>query len=172
MKRKTLVLLFSALLVPNALVPAALRAQTATPPSSPPPAAASNNIDNDPAFKKLSPDEQAWVKDVSDRLHKAVAAKDTAAIDQIQKEVAQHTAKNGAPANCVAAPQKKQSVLDRIKAHAQRMAIAQAGKADATIAKKSGGNLDAGAQDATATAIANANQPKTCPPGTVPAPAK
>jgi hypothetical protein len=148
-------------------VPTALRAQTATPPSqSAPPSA--GKLEDDPAFKKLSPEEQAWVRDMTDRLHKAIAAKDTAAIDQIQKEIAQHNAKNGVPAGCVATAPKKPSFLDRLKQYAQRTVIAQAGKADAKIAQKSGGNVDAGAQDATATAISQANQPKPCPAGTAP----
>jgi hypothetical protein len=54
--------------------------------------------------------------------------------------------------------------MDRLKQHAQRTLQAQAGKADAQIARQSKGNVDAGAQDATNAAINQANQPNPCPP--------
>ena len=149
-------------------------------------------LDEDPGFKRLSPEEQAWTRSIFERLDKAIADKDLAAIEQIKRETAQHyqALRDAAPASaplpaapkpaapaivpipktptaqtgCVAAPPKKPSFLDKLKLHAERTLVYQAAKADARIAKQSGGNVDAGTQDATATAVTQANQPKPCTP--------
>jgi hypothetical protein len=64
MKRKTLLLLFSALLVP-------LAARAQTNPSTPPPS--SGSIEDDPQFKRLSPDQQELVRKAMGNLDKAIA---------------------------------------------------------------------------------------------------
>jgi hypothetical protein len=159
-------------------------AQTATP-SSP---------DDDPAFKKLSPQEQAWTRQWTERLNKAIADKDTNAIDQLGQEAQKHLqqaanansaphyvyaannpaatnaqpAKPAAPSPCVAMPPKKQTFLDKLKQHAQRTLEAQAGKADAQINKASKGNVDAGVKDTTTSAVNDANQAAPCPPAKSP----
>lgn len=207
------------------------RAQTATPQPVQHPDNLTTRLDEDPRFKRLSPEEQAWTRNIVERLDKAIANKDLAAIEQIKREAEAHqqalgnkavtattpaplpavprklednpefkklspdqqeqvrnlynavrdaennasTPKPAAPAivpipktppqaGCIAAPPKKPGVLDKLKQHAQRTLAIQAAKADARVAKQSGGNLDAGAQDATTTAMNQANQPKPCPP--------
>ncbi len=192
-------------------------------------------LEEDPRFKRLSPEEQAWTRSIFERLDKAIANKDLAAIEQIKRETVEHqqalrnksvTATTPAPlpavprklednpefkklspdqqeqvrnlynafrdaennaltpkpapaivpipktppqTGCVAAPPKKPGFMDKLKQHAQRTLAIQAAKADARVAKQSGGNVDAGAQDATTTALTQANQPKPCTPAT-PAP--
>jgi hypothetical protein len=229
------------LLIASALLcPLAARAQTPTPQPTQQPDNLTTRLNEDPRFKRLSPEEQAWTRNIVERLDKAIANKDLAAIEQIKREAEQHqqalgnkavTATTPAPlpavprklednpefkklspdeqeqvrnlynafrdaennpsatippkptapaivpipktpppqTGCVAAPPKKPGVLDKLKQHAQRTLAIQAAKADARIAKQSGGNVDAGAQDATTTAM---NQPKPCPPApaTVPKP--
>lgn len=235
MKRKTLLLLISAL-----LLSLAARAQTPTPPTTQQPANLTTRLEEDPRFKRLSPEEQAWTRSIVERLDKAIANKDLAAIEQIKREAVEHqqalrnkavTATTPAPLpavprklednpefkklspdqqeqtrnlynairdaennpaatippkpaappivpipktppqnGCVAAPPKKPGFMDKLKLHAQRTLAIQAAKADARVAKQSGGNLDAGAQDATTTAMNQANQPKPCPPAPATAP--
>src|SRR5258708_1725730 len=46
-----------------------------------------NSLDDDPAFKRLSPAGQEWVRQIMQQLNKAVADKDPAAIDQIERDV-------------------------------------------------------------------------------------
>ncbi len=166
--------------------PVAARAQTPTP--EPPPVIPRNpvklpSLDDDPRFKALPPDEQGWVRNMMQRLQKAIADKDMPAIDQLKREAEQHqqalaaaaasgASKPPAPAvvpitplpPCPFEPPKKPGVLDKLKAHAKRTLQKQAAKADAQVARQTGGNVDAGAQDATATALSQANQPKGCAP--------
>lgn len=82
------------------LAPRAINAQTST--SSTPAASTQpvtpTSLDDNPAFKKLSPEQQAWVREMTERLNKAMAQKDTAAIDQIAKEADDHLKQIGAPA--------------------------------------------------------------------------
>ena len=228
----------TALLIASALLfPLAARAQTPTPQPVQQPDNLTTRLNEDPRFKRLSPEEQAWTRSIFERLDKAIANKDLAAIEQIKREAEAHQqalgnkavtattpaplpavprklednpefkklspdeqeqvrnlynafrdAENNPPATmppkpaapaivpipktptpqtgCVAAPPKKPGVLDKLKQHAERTLAIQAAKADARIAKQSGGNVDAGAQDATATALTQANQPKPCPPAT------
>lgn len=67
------------------------------------------------------------------------------------------------PSSCVAvAP--KQGVFDKLKHHMEQTLKNQASKADAQIAKGTGGNVDAGVQDTTTTAVNQANQPDPCAP--------
>ena len=74
-----------------------------------------------------------------------------------------HYTYQATPQPCVAtAP--KPSLLDKLKRHAEQTLQNQAGKADAQIAKGSGGNVDAGVQDTTTTAVNQANQPAPCTP--------
>jgi hypothetical protein len=97
MKRKTLLLFLTALLSPTGM-----RAQSTTttaPPSAQQPVKPGNSLDDDPAFKRLSPAGQEWVRQITDRLNKAVADKDPAAIDQIERDVEKHQ-----QANAVVAP--------------------------------------------------------------------
>lgn len=181
------------------LAPPAIRAQTPSPttqqnPSAPATAqpARPANLDDDPEFKKLSPEQKAWVRQMTERLNKAVNDKDTAAIDQLTQEAAKHQQEsasanavphyvyqanasnnsattNPPPANpassspCAVAP-KKPGFLDKLKQHAQRTLEAQAGKADAKINKASKGNVDAGVKDTATSAVNDANQTAPCPP--------
>jgi len=213
------------------LAPLAARAQTTTPSPAQQPDNLTTRLNEDPRFKRLSPEEQAWTRNIVERLDKAIANKDLAAFEQIKREADEHqralrnkavTATTPAPlpavprklednpefkklspdqqeqvrnlynafrdaennastpkpapaivpipktppaqTGCVAASPKKPGVLDKLKQHAQRTLAIQAAKADARIAKQSGGNLDAGAQDATTAAMSQANQPKPCTP--------
>jgi len=69
MKRKSLLLLFFAL-----LCPLAVRAQSATPTTPPQPAKRYNSLDDDPQFKRLSPEQQDIVRKAMGNLDNAVAA--------------------------------------------------------------------------------------------------
>lgn len=232
MKRKTLLLLISVL-----LCPLAARAQTPTPQPVQQPDNLTTRLNEDPRFKRLSPEEQAWTRNIIEKLDSAIAARDLAAIEQIKREATEHqqalkskaaaaqapaappkleddpefkklphyqqeevrnlynaikdaenTAlaprpaapavvpipKTPAPSPCVVTPPKKPGFMDKLKLHAERTLAIQAGKADARVAKQSGGNVDAGTQDATIAAMNQANQPKPCvpvPPAPTPKPA-
>jgi hypothetical protein len=88
MKSKTLLLFFMAL-----LSPVGMRAQSTTQPAPPvaqQPLKTPVNIEDSQAFKRLPPDQQEWVKQTMDRLNKAVADKDLAAIDQIERDIEAH----------------------------------------------------------------------------------
>jgi hypothetical protein len=65
---------------------------------------------------------------------------------------------------CAAAAPKKPSFLDKLKQHAEHTVENQARRADTTISKGSGGNVDSGVGDATTTAVNESNQPKPCTP--------
>jgi hypothetical protein len=85
------------------LLPLAVRAQS-TPPAASNQAAqpsAKPGFENDPAFKNLPPDEQAWIRSIRERLGKAIADQDAAAIEQIQREAAEHRAKMASPVSPV-----------------------------------------------------------------------
>jgi hypothetical protein len=176
------------LLLSLALVaPLALRAQTSTPSAVTPAAQpvedpASRSLDNDPDFKKLSPEMQERVRQFQRELNEAIAAakndsaKDTA-IKQLDSPPLKYTYAQAAPSNtpppasaqpakpspCVVSP-KKPSLLTKLKTQAEQALKKQAGKADAQITKQTGGKVDAGVQDATTTAVNQANQPDPCPP--------
>lgn len=144
-------------------------------------------------FKMLSPEQQAWVRQMSDRLDKAIAENDTAAMDQLTKEASDHgkgldasvptlvyhyqaasnapvanappavPSKSAASSPCVVTPPKP-GVMAKLKEHAKRALKKQAAKADAQIDKATHGNVDGGVQDATTTAVNEANQPAPCTP--------
>lgn len=74
MKRKLLLLLFSAL-----IVPCASRAQPATQPITPQPAKRYSSLEDDPQFKRLSPEQQDMVRKAMGNLDNAVAAEQKSA---------------------------------------------------------------------------------------------
>jgi hypothetical protein len=143
-KRKPLLLLFSALLVPFAA-----RAQT-NPPAPQPPKA---SIEDDPQFKRLSPDQQEFVRRAMQNLDKAVA--------QERKDGANPGTKPGSPVQpaqpgCVAIPAKKprfhlpKAVQDALDKQAKQ------------IGGKSGVDLDSKAPGQ----VLKDAQGKPCPPAT------
>jgi hypothetical protein len=144
MKRKTLLLLFSALLVPFAA-----RAQT-NPPASPP---SKTSIEDDPQFKRLSPEQQEFVRRAMRNLDKAVA--------EDRKNGANPGAKPGLPAppaqaGCIATPAKKprfhlpKAVQDALDKQAKQ------------IGGKSGVDMDSKAPGQ----VLKDAQGKPCPPAT------
>jgi hypothetical protein len=176
------------------LASVALRAQTLSQQPSAPQVPASSSqgagnanvrsLEDNPDFKSLPPDQQAWVRQMAQRLDKAMADKDAAAIDQLAKETAEHVkglekptliyeynapppnaapAKSATPSPCTVAP-KKPSFLDKLKDHAKRAFDKQAAKADTQIAKATKGNVDGDIQDTTHSVITDANQPNPCTP--------
>jgi hypothetical protein len=153
-------------------------AQPATPPK----------LEDDPAFQKLTPEMQEHVRKFDQMLREALAneknapAKETAqpikgpdnpataptyhyANAQANNAPAPNAqpAKPAAPSPCAVAP-KKPGFFDKLKQHAKQTLEKQAGKADAQIGKASKGNVDGGVQDATTTAVNQANQPDPCTP--------
>jgi hypothetical protein len=126
-----------------------------------------------------------WIALVS----KATAENDDAAIKQLNKEFEQHvnqspdsaarslytypnpaqtttpqpTAKAVAESTCVVVPKKK-GWLATAKKQLEKMAKAQAAKADAEIGKATKDKVDPGVQDTTTSAIDQATQPQPCPP--------
>ena len=74
MKRKSLLLLLSAL-----IVPLTARAQSANQPTPPQPAKRYSTLDDDPQFKRLSPEQQDMVRKAMGNLDNAVAANRKAA---------------------------------------------------------------------------------------------
>jgi hypothetical protein len=182
-------------LIPIALLASfAVRAQPSSQQPATPPAVGgpnSKSLDDDPAFKKLSPEQQAWVRQMTERLDKAIADKDSAAIDQLAKEVADHqqatteplryhyatqdnsqtpTPKPPTPATspCVVAPKKQGGILGKLKDHAKHTIEGQAAKADARLGKATKRNVDGGVLDTTHTVITEADQPAPCPPAKAP----
>ncbi len=57
--------------------------------TGPPVASDPDPLENDAAFKRLSPDKQQWVRGVMDKLNKAIQQKDIGALDRLKVEVAQ-----------------------------------------------------------------------------------
>jgi hypothetical protein len=100
MKRKSLLLLLSAL-----IVPLTARAQSATQPTAPQPAKRYSSLDDDPQFKRLSPEQQDVVRKAMGNLNNAVATDRKAA--PVPAGAKPQTATPSAPAGCVASPVKK-----------------------------------------------------------------
>lgn len=142
------------------------------------------SLDDDPVFKKLSPEMQERVRQFMSDLNEALAndknapAKETTAKQpdpSLKYTYAQaapannppppaaQPAKPPVPSPC-AVPPKKPGFFAKLKKHAEQTLENQAGKADAQIAKGSGGNVDAGVQDTTTTAVNQANQSDPCTP--------
>jgi hypothetical protein len=97
MKRKSLLLLFSAL-----LCPLAVRAQSAT---TPQPTKQTTSIENDPQFKRLSPEQQDLVRKTMQNLDKAVAAEQKTAPAPAAAKA--QPAAPSVPEGCIASPVKK-----------------------------------------------------------------
>jgi pyruvate/2-oxoglutarate dehydrogenase complex dihydrolipoamide acyltransferase (E2) component len=117
----------------------AIAQQPSAPPATPsvPPQSAQqtvkpgNSLDDDPAFKRLSPAVQEWVRQVMERLNKAVADKDQDAIDQIERDVEKHQ-----QANAVIAPAPlEKKTASPVSAPAPNAQPAQSG-CDASAVKK------------------------------------
>jgi hypothetical protein len=165
MKRKTLFLLISAL-----LLPLAARAQSTTPQ----PAKPYSTLDNDPAFARLPPEEQAWLRQTMAKLNKAVADKDINAITQIQQDIAKHQAAANpvpvppkalnnvpnTPAGCTALPVKTP------KFHLPKPLQDAISKGAKNVGSKTGVDLD---PNAPAQTVNNAQKNIPCPPAPVPA---
>jgi hypothetical protein len=149
-KRKTLLLLFSALLVPFAA-----RAQT-NPPAPQPPKA---SIEDDPQFKRLSPEQQQLVRKAMQNIDKAVATEKNTAAAPKAAPPNTATAPNAQP-GCTASPVKKprfhlpKAVQDAIDKQAKQ------------IGGKTGVDLDSKAPGQ----VLKDAQGKPCPPAP-PAPA-
>jgi len=187
MKHKTLLLSIAL------LAPLALKAQTSLQGTAagqaPAPSTESaktpntRSLDDDPSFKSLPPEQQQWVRQMAQRLDKAMAEKDTAAIDQLAKETAEHVKgldnppltyhypNNAPPPPAKLGPcevaSKRPGLLDRIKKHAQQTIERQAAKADVKVGTATKGNVDGGVQDTTHTVITEADQSKPCPPAKI-----
>jgi hypothetical protein len=135
MKRKMLVLLFSALLVPFAA-----RAQTN--PATLPPKASS--IEDDPQFKRLSPEQQELVRKTMQNLDKAVADdRKNGANSGLKPGLAVPFAQTG----CTATPAKKprfhpKAVQDAIDKQAKQIG----GKSGVDLDSKAPGQVLKGAQ--------------------------
>lgn len=63
--------------------------QQAQPPTPGQITPAPDGLDDDPAFKRLSPEGQAWVRAMTNKLHTAIEQKDIQALNRLQLEVAQ-----------------------------------------------------------------------------------
>ena len=178
MKRKLSLALVSAL-----LLPLAVRAQSTTP--APPPTAQPNakpsaSLEDDPAFKRLPPDEQAWIRQTLDKVHTAIAQKDTAALDQVKQDIAKHqaTAANPAPvpvppkaaappaqappSGCAALPVKPP------KFHIPKPLQDAINKQTKQVSKQTGVDLD---PNAPAQAVKDAQKNTPCPPAPAQKPA-
>ena len=123
MKRKTLLLLISALLVPFTA-----RAQSATqqtPQSAQQPAKGYSTLDDDPAFKRLSPEKQELVRKAMQNIDNAIAddRKNAANPDAAKPRLSVPPAQSG----CDASPIKKprfhipKAVQDAIKKQAKQV---------------------------------------------------
>ena len=154
MKRKTLFLLAFAL-----IVPLAARAQSATPTTSPQTAKPVNSIEDDPQFKRLTPEKQELVRKAMQNIDNAVAQeqKNAPAPAGAKPQAATQT-------GCDASPVKKprfhlpRSVQDAINKQAKQ------------IGSKTGVDVDANAP-AKAVKDAQAKLPP-CPPAAPAAPVK
>jgi len=102
------------------------------------------SLEDSPVFKRLPPDQQEWVKQTMDRLNKAVADKDLAAIDQIQQDIAKHQQANPPVVPAPAPAQKQTPPPANVAANAK---AAQSG-CDATQPKKPRFSLTRAMQDA------------------------
>jgi len=163
---------------------AAARAQSTTPapPSTQQPAKPAASLEDDPTFKRLPPDEQAWVKQILERAHKAMENQDFAALDQIKQDINEHQAaalasapaspKTGAPATpqapnaqnpqagCTAGPVKKPGF------HIPKAMQDAINKQTKQIGKQTGVDVD---PNAPAQAVKDAQKNIPCPPSPVPA---
>jgi hypothetical protein len=121
MKRKTLFLLISAL-----LCPLAARAQSTTPPPSAQ-QPAKPSLDDDPQFKRLSPEQQKLVRQAMESLDKAVADQKNVPLNPDELKPRQPIPPAPAPAGCIASPVKKpkfhipKSVQDAINKQAKQL---------------------------------------------------
>jgi hypothetical protein len=169
MKRTTTLAIVSAL-----FFAAVGRAQSPTPsPSSATQPAVASGIENDPAFKRLPPDEQAWVKQILERTHKAIENQDAEALDSIKQDIAKHQAaalasqKTGAPANaqnsqtgCTSGPVKKPGF------HIPKALQNAIDKQAKQVSKQTGVDIDT---NAPSQAVKDARKNIPCPPA-IPAP--
>ena len=78
----------------------AARAQQSTAPPNATEQAAKpdTDLENDPEFKRLPPNQQEWVRTMSARIHTAIADKDTTALEQIGRDIDRHRAGVDVPA--------------------------------------------------------------------------
>jgi len=169
----------------------AITAQTSTTSAAPAPQvqpATPAKLEDDPDFQKLSPEMQEHVRKFDQMLKEAIANEKNAPAKETAEPIkgpdnpapapayhyanaqannapspAAQPAKPAAPSPCAVTP-KKPSLLSTLKKHVEQTLEKQAGKADTQIAKSTGGNVDAGAKDATTTAVNQANQPAPCTP--------
>jgi hypothetical protein len=100
MKCKSLLLLTFAL-----IVPLTARAQSPTPATRQQPAKRYSSLDDDPQFKRLSPEQQDLVRKAMGDLDKAVAAEQNTASGPAAAKP--QPATPSTPAGCVASPVKK-----------------------------------------------------------------
>jgi hypothetical protein len=156
MKCKSLLLLTFAL-----IVPLTARAQSATPATPQQPAKRYSSLDDDPQFKRLSPEQQDLVRKAMGNLDKAVAAEQNTASGAAGAKP--QPATPSAPAGCVASPVKKP------RFHIPRAFQDAINKQAKQIGSKTGVDVDANAP-AKAVKDAQAKLPP-CPPAPA-APAK
>jgi len=144
MKRNTLFLLFSALLYP-------LAARAQTNPAIPPPTARS--IEDDPQFKRLSPEQQELVRKAMQNLDKAVADdRKNGANPGVKPGLAVAPAQTG----CTATPAKKP------RFHLPKAVQDAIDKQSKQIGGKTGVDLDSKAPGQ----VLKDAQGKPCPPAT------
>jgi len=149
------------------LSPAVKGQQTTQPAASTPQvqSPATRSVEDDPDFQKLSPEMQQKVRQFDQMLKEAIANEKKASAPSIYTYPTpqpQQTAKAVAESTCVVVPKKK-GWLATAKKQLEKMAKAQAAKADAEIGKATNGNVKPGVQETTTSAIDQANQPQPCP---------
>lgn len=159
-------------------LPLAARAQSTTP--APPPAAQqtakpSDGLENDPAFKRLPPDEQEWIRQTLDKVHTAIAQKDIAALDQVKQDIAKHQAAAANPAPLPAPPKAAApnpqtppsgcaaSPVKPPKFHIPKPLQDAINKQAKQVGKQTGVDLD---PNAPAQAVKDAQKNAPCPPAT------
>lgn len=167
-------LLFS-LIITGALLISSASAQDQKPQPLTTPAQ-HTKIEDNPAFKSLTPEQQKQILSIPEGPERDMAfamlavpylkASPPPAVDYSYHGQSAEAAKAVPPPASIAvtvpcAPHKP-SLLDKLKYRAELALAQQAQKADATIAKGTKGQVGGEATDAAVAAIQQANQPKPC----------
>jgi hypothetical protein len=156
------------------LLPLAARAQSTPAPSAQQPPKTADALEDDPAFRRLPPDEQEWIRNTLDKVHTAIANKDTAALDEVKADIAKHqgAAANPAPLPAppkAAAPPVAQAApsgcatppVKKPKFHIPKVMQDAINKQTKQVSKQTGVDLD---PNAPAQAVNDAQKNTPCPP--------
>jgi len=163
MKTKTLLLLISALLVP---VAARTQSTPQPAPTAQPPVKRYSSLDDDPQFKRLSPEQQKLVRQAMESLDKAIADRKNAPLspdDLKPRQPIPPAPAQPAPAGCIASPVKKP------KFHIPKSVQDAINKGAKQIGGKTGVDIDPNAP-AQAVNDAQKNIANPCPPASAAAP--